>query len=83
MRGESALPVRVDNTPAFIAQLDRAQASDAWCRGFESPWTHCRISGVKCRDPMTEMIGNGSAAKGCEDLPEYGGSYNEEKKRQR
>ena len=26
-------------TYAFIAQLDRAQASDAWCRGFESPWT--------------------------------------------
>ena len=21
---------------AFVAQLDRAQASDAWCQGFES-----------------------------------------------
>ena len=27
---------------AFVAQLDRAQASDAWCQGFESLQTHFR-----------------------------------------
>ncbi len=36
--GESG--ASLSHLDAFIAQLDRAQASDAWCRGFESPWTH-------------------------------------------